>query len=600
MNPNSFDEDLKYPEESPSIWGQPGNDVTPSNESIINDEVKQPTPMTPLTPMSHNNNISPHNISKGYSKVAESIYNVSLLRDKWLYKPKRNESNGNILTDEAIHALIKSCNDKTIKYSNTNYDNIECVFNNGMAYLHCMNEDQQRIEIFSVGDDRSFEAFQTDLDSIIALNKNGPVNTTCYIRLKTIIKRFELYEIENQNYEKKQVKMTKSMDYYRVRKIDNHIHHSACFTQTHMLEFIKKVYNRDKNRMIMKGVTLKDKFEELKVDPDNLNVDILDMHAHHGTGIFKRFDNFKRKYNPAMQSELRKLFLRYDNCMNGEYLCEITKEVLKKMKEQETCYAEWRISVNGKNGKNGEIGYEWNVLSKWIIENELHDKQIRWLIQIPRKYDVNKRKGYVNNFGDMLRNIFQPLFEVTLNPNKNMELYIFLQMIVGFDCVDSEAKSGKRMPKYPLPNNWNTDDNPPYMMYMYYIYINLHKLNQLREQQGLNTFQLRPHAGEAGQYGYENLATCYMVADSINHGIQLHHNVVLQYLYYIKQIGISVSPLSNDKLCKKLKNNPFAVFFKKGLNVSLSTGIFYVYIHKQYIIQYINILHSIYMYMDIL
>ena len=64
-----------------------------------------------------------------------------------------------------------------------------------------------------------------------------------------------------------------------------------------------------------------------------------------------------------------------------------------------------------------------------------------------------------------------------------------------------------------------------------------------------------------------------MVSDSINHGIKLKEYTVLQYLYYIEQIGLSVSPLSNNKLFKRQYKNPFPDFLRTGLNVTLSTGL---------------------------
>ena len=43
------------------------------------------------------------------------------------------------------------------------------------------------------------------------------------------------------------------------------------------------------------------------------------------------------------------------------------------------------------------------------------------------------------------------------------------------------------------------------------------------------------------------------------------------YLYYLTQIGIAVSPLSNNALFLAISENPFPIFFRRGLNVSLST-----------------------------
>ena len=45
----------------------------------------------------------------------------------------------------------------------------------------------------------------------------------------------------------------------------------------------------------------------------------------------------------------------------------------------------------------------------------------------------------------------------------------------------------------------------------------------------------------------------------------------MQYLYYLDQIGLSIAPLSNNFLFRKIAENPFPKFFRRGLNVTLST-----------------------------
>ena len=52
-------------------------------------------------------------------------------------------------------------------------------------------------------------------------------------------------------------------------------------------------------------------------------------------------------------------------------------------------------------------------------------------------------------------------------------------------------------------------------------FANLRVLNALRRSKGLNTFQLRPHCGESGDRLH--LASAYMLATGINHGIQLNN-----------------------------------------------------------------------------
>ena len=62
------------------------------------------------------------------------------------------------------------------------------------------------------------------------------------------------------------------------------------------------------------------------------------------------------------------------------------------------------------------------------------------MIQIPRLYQVWKKANMVHDFGEMLDNIFAPLFEVTVNPASDPKLAAFLEQVVAFDCVDDESQ----------------------------------------------------------------------------------------------------------------------------------------------------------------
>lgn len=57
------------------------------------------------------------------------------------------------------------------------------------------------------------------------------------------------------------------------------------------------------------------------------------------------------------------------------------------------------------------------------------------------------------------------------------------------------------------------------------------------------------------------------------HSLSLHvpQSPVLQYLYYLAQVPIAMSPLSNNSLFLEYNKNPLPEFHKKGLVVSLST-----------------------------
>ena len=126
-------------------------------------------------------------------------------------------------------------------------------------------------------------------------------------------------------------------------------------------------------------------------------------------------------------------------------------------------------------------------------------------------------QGQINSFQEILENIFLPLFQVTINPESNRPLSIFLGQesgtqliniiitfvflqIVGFDCVDDESKVElmKNARRLPEPSEWTISHDPPYAYWLYYIYANLNALNMLRASKGMSTFALRPHSGEAG------------------------------------------------------------------------------------------------------
>ncbi|XP_033116716.1 AMP deaminase 2-like [Anneissia japonica] len=62
-----------------------------------------------------------------------------------------------------------------------------------------------------------------------------------------------------------------------------------------------------------------------------------------------------------------------------------------------------------------------------------------------------------------------------------------------------------------------------------------------------------------------------MLAENISHGLLLRKAPVLQYLYYLAQVGIAMSPLSNNSLFLNYHRNPLPEFLARGLVVSLST-----------------------------
>ena len=108
----------------------------------------------------------------------------------------------------------------------------------------------------------------------------------------------------------------------------------------------------------------------------------------------------------------------------------------------------------------------------------------RWLIQVPRLYDIYRVHNSVDCFQDILKCLFQPLFEVTIDPASHPDLHKFLQYVSGFDSVDDESKPENPMfdADVATPEQWTEVDNPPYSYYIYYMYANITALNHLRAE----------------------------------------------------------------------------------------------------------------------
>ncbi|XP_014843837.1 PREDICTED: AMP deaminase 2-like isoform X2 [Poecilia mexicana] len=411
------------------------------------------------------------------------------------------------------------------------------------------------------------QEYIADMNVMMALIINGPVKSFCYRRLQYLSSKFQMHILLNEMKELAAQKKVPHRDFYNIRKVDTHIHASSCMNQKHLLRFIKRAMKKYPKEIVHvekgKGQTLMEVFESMNLTAFDLSVDTLDMHADRNT--FHRFDKFNAKYNPIGESILREIFIKTDNYIEGKYFGHIIKEVMADLEESKYQNVELRLSIYGRSRN------EWDKLAKWAVRHQVYSNNVRWLVQVPRLFDVYHTKRQLSNFQEMLENIFRPLFEVTINPGSHPELHLFLQHVVGFDSVDDESKPEQHIFNLdsPLPANWTEEDNPPYSYYLYYMYANMTVLNHLRRQCGFHTLVLRPHCGEAGPI--HHLVSGFMLSENISHGLLLRKAPVLQYLYYLAQIGIAMSPLSNNSLFLSYHRNPLPEYLSRGLMVSLST-----------------------------
>jgi len=411
------------------------------------------------------------------------------------------------------------------------------------------------------------ETFVTDMQMICAMISDGPLKSFCFQRLSYLQSKYKLHNLLNEIRELAEQKAVSHRDFYNVRKVDTHIHAAACMNQKHLLRYIKKSLKTDGDvgvcKVGKKIMTLKEVFESMNLTPYDLTIDMLDCHADRNT--FHRFDKFNAKYNPIGESRLREIYMKTDNMVNGKYFAGVLKEVFAELDDSKYTNLELRLSIYGRS-----LG-EWDKLASWAVSNNVYSDHNRWLIQVPRLYDIYRVHNNVDNFQDIIKCLFQPLFEVTIDPSSHPDLHKFLQYVSGFDSVDDESKPENAMfdIDVPTPDEWSWHENPPYSYYLYYTYVNITVLNQLRAERGLNTFVFRPHCGEAGPV--QHLVSSFMMCESISHGLLLRKAPVIQYLYYLCQMGIAMSPLSNNSLFLDYNRSPLPDYLMRGLNISIST-----------------------------
>lgn len=125
--------------------------------------------------------------------------------------------------------------------------------------------------------------FYMDLDQISNVSSDGPSKSFAFRRLQYLEGKFNLYMLLNEYQEVADSKRVPHRDFYNVRKVDTHVHHSACMNQKHLLRFIKSKMKKCPDEVVLdrdgKRLTLREVFESINLTAYDLSIDTLDMHV---------------------------------------------------------------------------------------------------------------------------------------------------------------------------------------------------------------------------------------------------------------------------------------------------------------------------------
>ena len=125
--------------------------------------------------------------------------------------------------------------------------------------------------------------FYMDLDAILYISSEGPTKSFAFRRLQYLEGKFNLYFLLHEYQEIAETKRVPHRDFYNVRKVDTHVHHSSCMNQKHLLRFIKSKMKKCPEEVVMYGdgkhLTLREVFDSIHLTAYDLSIDTLDMHV---------------------------------------------------------------------------------------------------------------------------------------------------------------------------------------------------------------------------------------------------------------------------------------------------------------------------------
>ncbi|CAI4043682.1 metallo-dependent hydrolase superfamily protein SKDI_10G1430 [Saccharomyces kudriavzevii IFO 1802] len=440
----------------------------------------------------------------------------------------------------------------------------------------------------------TFQEFRDDFTYTIELIQSHKFNEISRKRLSYLLDKFELFQYLNSKKEILANKNVPYRDFYNSRKVDRDLSLSGCISQRQLSEYIWGKINLEPDRIVYqdpetsRDFTLKDIFQfgcssddqpiaiGLKLIDDEFldwyrNIYLTDYHLtpHKVANLAGKEMRFYL---------LAKVFLEFDNFIEGEYLAEIfikyVIHILEKSKYQLA-----QVSVNFQFYSKGEDWYK--KFSRWLLRWKLVSYNVRWNVQITRIFPKLFEENVVSNFQDFLDLIFNPLFilekeemmDSSVDPDI-IALQFFLSNVCSMDLVikESDEYYWKEFTDMNCkPKFWAAQgDNPTIAHYMYYIYKNLSRLNFLMSQYSQNTIILRnycsPLSSRTSQFGVDlyftdqveslvcNLLLC-------NGGLLQVEPLwdtasMIQYLFYLFQIPILAAPLSSVSLLNSQKFSP--------------------------------------------
>ena len=310
---------------------------------------------------------------------------------------------------------------------------------NGIAEIfHASDPSQNLCQVPNI------QEFHEDYRHVEEMVSEGAMRSFCFQRLQLLSTSFKMHTTMNTIVETEEQSNLLGTDFYRTMKIDNHIHAAAANSAKQFVTFVTNKLETEGDTVVLaNGKTLREVFDDAGLEKDHLTIDAFSVLADYS--VYQRFDNFNQTFSPFKMADMRRIFLKSKNQIDGRYFAELLKIVLSRFETNKghNSAAEMRLSIYGMER------HEWLDLAKWLLTDwkfknfpgNMISTDNRWVIQIPRLWRIYSKKHEAREptFLEMLENIFTPMFEATLHPEQHPEVAEALKHIVAIDSVDDEG-----------------------------------------------------------------------------------------------------------------------------------------------------------------
>jgi len=198
---------------------------------------------------------------------------------------------------------------------------LEYVFGlSGIVEIYHASDFRRTANLVSIPPLPTFVANYTRLVEMIS---SGAMRSFSFQRLQMLTSAFKMHVTVNGSAEDEAQSGLLGTDFYRTMKVDNHIHLAAAASAKQFVNFVRDKLENEGDTAVLevedgKTQTLREVFRGAGLDSDHLTIDAFNVLADYS--VYQRFDNFNGKYSPFRMGQMRKIFLKTDNHIDGRYV----------------------------------------------------------------------------------------------------------------------------------------------------------------------------------------------------------------------------------------------------------------------------------------